>query len=437
MISTRLFFHASISAFALGALPGALSSAHAAAFYIQEQSVSGLGSAFAGTGALGEDASVMFYNPAGMTELPGGQIMLGAHILKPSARMRDTGTRNANGFGANNNGDDGGDPFDYEVIPNFYAAYPLADEGRLWAGIGVTAPFGLSDDYGQDWFGRYDSTRSELVTIDVAPSIAWALSDAVSIGLGINIQYAEAELERAIPSPLTAGGPDPSTDGLSNLSGDDISAGFNAGILLKPVEGTKVGLHYRSAISHELEGRLLVTPPSDTPAAISNIKGDAGLDLPDVATLSVAQDVTERLTLLGSLSRIGWNNFDSIPVDLETGTRLTTALNYEDTYAVAVGARYQASDQWTLRAGYQFDETPSIDGFRTTAIPDGDRQWFTAGASYQVDASWRLDIAAAYIDVAAADIALDETFTGGASSAVRSGTEGDIGILSLGVTYQF
>lgn len=413
-------------------------SVEAAAFYIQEQSVSALGTASAGSAALAEDASTIFFNPAGMTELSGAQAMLGVHALRPSASVTDINSTVTNGFGTLSTGtNDGGNPFDIEAVPNAYFAYPVTPDNSLWLGLGISAPFGLKNDYGPTWIGRYDSIHSELKTIDIAPSIAYAPFDWLSVGGGVNVQYADARLTSAIPSPLTAGGPVVATDGLKDLSGDAVTVGFNAGILLKPMEGTKIGAHYRSGISHELEGRVLIVNPVDAGGAATVLAGNVGLDLPDVATISIAQRVTENLELVGSVSWIGWDKFDSIPVEFAIGGGSTKTLNYEDTNTFAVGARYQLNDKWLLRAGYQYDQTPTIDQFRTTSIPDGDRQWFAAGASYDINENWSIDMSAVYVDVASEVVNLTEVPTAGTSATTNVKTEGDVGILSFAATYRF
>ena len=407
-------------------------------FYIQEQSVSALGTASAGSAALAEDASTIFFNPAGMTELSGTQVMIGAHALRPSASVTDLGSTATNGFGTVSTGtNDGGNPFDIEGIPNAYFAYPVTPNNDLWLGLGISAPFGLANDYGSTWLGRYDSISSELKTIDIAPSIAYAPTEWLSVGGGINVQYADASLVSAIPSPLTAGGPVVATDGQQDLAGDAVTVGFNAGILVKPIDGTKIGVHYRSGISHELEGRIVITNPVDAGGAVTTLAGNVGLDLPDVATVSVAQRVTDKLEVVGSVSWIGWENFDSIPVEFAVGGGSTKTLNYENTNAFAIGARYQLNDKWLLRAGYQFDETPTNDQFRTTSIPDGDRQWFAAGASYDIDEQWTVDFSAVYVDVATENVNLTEVPTAGTSVTTNVKTEGDVGILSVAATYRF
>ena len=423
-----------------GLLLSSPATTQAAGFYIQEQSVSGLGNAFAGSAATAEDASVIYFNPAGMTDLDRAQVQVGAHVLIPSAELTSTGSTVTNVGGtvtiSSGTGNDV-DPYEAEAVPNFFAAYPLNSNNSLWVGFGMTAPFGLGNDYGDDWFGRYDSTKSELVTLNFSPSIAWAPYDWLSIGGGLDIQYANAELEEAIPSPLTATGATPATDGLQNLSGDDTSVGFNIGAILKPTDTTRVGLHYRSAISHELEGRVTIEQPTDVPASDIRLTGEAGLDLPDIATFSVAQMVTPQVELLASATWFGWSRFDSIPVAFDNGTNSETLQNYEDTWAFSVGANYMLDDQWTLRAGYQYDETPTQDGFRSTVTPDGDRNWFALGVSYEWNDDITVDFSGTYIDVSEETIDLSRTAVSGATSEINATTGGDVGIIAVGLTYRF
>ncbi len=183
------------------ALLGSVQTADAAGFYIKEQSVTGLGRAFAGESAVAEDASTIFFNPAGMTRLQGPEATAGVHLLVPRADLENRGSSSSvrTPAGAPTrpiSGSDGGNPYDPTPVPNAYFAYPLMDRD-LWVGLGVSAPFGLANKYDADWFGRYDSIETDLLTIDIAPSVAYKVLDWVSIGGGIDIQYADAKLTNA------------------------------------------------------------------------------------------------------------------------------------------------------------------------------------------------------------------------------------------------
>ena len=402
-------------------LIGATSSANAAGFFLQEQSVSGLGSAFAGQGAQPRDASVIFFNPAGMTYLPGGNVNVGVHVLVPDSDIENDGTTLPVGAPASTG--DGGNPYDPTPIPNFYISKQI--NNQFWLGLGVSAPFGLSNEYDDGWFGRYDSTETSLTTIDFSPSAAFKVNNWLSVGGSVIIQYADAELKNNIFT---------TSEGTQTLDGDDISVGWKAGILAEPLQGTRVGLDYRSRVNHELEGRLVI---EGAPGANTNIAGQAGLHLPDIATLSLAHDVNESLTLLGSATWFGWNSFEDIQVRTGAGTLLTPVIqNYQSTYAFSAGFDYKLDDQWTVRAGYQFDETPTTDEYRTTRTPDGDRHWFTAGATYNLNDQWSFDVSGAYIDIAEEDINITRNIAANPSQ-VSADTDGYVAILGAAVNYKF
>ena len=412
-----------IAALSASALP-----ANAAGFYIQESSISSLGSAFSGSTTSIDDASTIFFNPAGMTDLSGAQISAGANVLIPNADIKDTGGSTLPpGITATTGS---GNPYDPAVVPNFFAATPVNGD-QLWLGLGVSAPFGLVSEYDQDWFGRYDSTETELTTINASFVSAYKVNDMLSIGGGVDVQYADADLKSAI---YFGGGP--ALEGVSRLEGDDISFGYNIGATLKPAEGTELGVHYRSAISHELDGTISATGT----AADFNIDGTADLDLPDIATFGVSQDINDKLTLMGQATWFGWNNFQDITARDNSGAQISSVVqNYQTTWAFAIGAEYDYSDKWTFRAGYQHDETPTTDTYRTSRTPDGDRNWFTTGATYTLNDKISLDMAAAYIDIS--DETINETRNDGASpllaSNVSATTGGDVGIISFGVNYKF
>lgn len=407
----------------LGFAPGA----QAAGFYIQESSISGFGSAFSGSTTHALDASTVFFNPAGMTQLDRAQMTAGISLLAPKSTLTDTGsTFDANGPGVGGvgavGGDDGGNPYSPTPVPNFSVAYPLGD--RVWAGFSVNAPFGLANDYGDTWFGRYDSTKTELTTINIAPALAVKLSDQVAIGAGVDAQYAHAELKSAASNFASFGE--------STLKGQDWSYGMNAGVQITPVPGTVIGAHYRTAMHHTLDGHVSLQGLN---AGNFVAAAKADLNLPDIATAGIAQDVNDRLKLMGQVTWYGWSQFDTIAPVRDDGVAVTeTRQNYENTVGFSAGAEYKASESWMLRAGFQYDPTPTVDEFRTSRTPDGDRIWVTGGASYAWSDRVTLDMAAGYIDIS--DETINVTRNSGFAT-VRANTEGHVGIAALGLTWKF
>ncbi len=405
------------SATAIAAASFAAGHANAAGFYLQEQSTSGQGNAFAGQVATPRDASIVYFNPAGMTKLEGIQMNAGVHLIMPDSDITDTGTTsNITAVGNVN----GGNPYSLSPVPNFHISSEMVKD-KFWLGLSLSAPFGLGNEYNDGWFGRYDSTETTLHTFDIQPSFAYKVNDALSIGGGISIQYADANLQRSRVVGLN-------TEATSILDGDDTSLGYNFGILYEPIEGTTLGANYRSGVHHDLKGRAEVS-------GIAYVPASAELDLPDIAQFGINHKINDKWSVQAGATWYGWNSFDNITV-VTGSTTSTTVQNYQTTWAYGVGAEYHHSDKLTLRAGYQFDETPTTDEYRTTLTPDGDRNWFAAGATYKFNDKLSVDFAATYIDVGEETINVTRD-PGATASNVVGDTDGHVSIVSLGVNYKF
>lgn len=419
---TRTLFRYSVAA---GVLMLALSPLHAnaAGFYLQENSVSGLGSAFAGSASSIDDASTIWFNPAGLTDLDGRQVSAGVQLLVPKSKLTDNGSTI---LGAPIPGDDGGNPYKPTPLPNLYGAMPLTEDNKVWAGLGFNAPFGLSSDYENSSFIRYDSTYTALQVFNLSGVMAYEVSPMLSIGGGLDVQYADATLRLAV----NGGGPDTYTE----VTGDDVSVGYNLGLKFKPLETTEVGLTYRSSVNHELDGRFRIMGTSGVITPV-NAPGSADLDLPDIAAVGVTHEIIPGVRGMANVTWYGWNSFDEIAVILDSGVNAATIeQNYDNTVGFAIGGEYDLNDAWTLRAGYQYDPTPTRDNFRTSRTPDGDRNWIAAGATYKWKDNMSFDFGAAYIFIDEENINL--TRNGGAVTYDAT-TEGNVAIISTALNYKF
>lgn len=421
--------------------------AQAAGFYLQEQSVSQQGSAFAGAVANPEDASTIFFNPAGMTQLSTPSISGGVSVLVPKTEIRNTGSTAGPtaGAGAAYAGSQGGNPFDPTPVPSFYGVYPV-EGGNVWLGIGVSSPFGLANDYGENWFGRYDSTKSELLSVNVAPVIAYKFNDRLSVGGGPNIQYVKARLENALPCPAAiCGGAafTPATDGLSVLKGDSIGFGFNIGAMYALNDRTQFGVHYRSKMDQTVDGEVDVSGLLGPLAANNGVRfAEAELKQPDTASIGFAHKYDDRLTILGSASWFGWSNFDEIRVEFDAGgPDSVTPEAFDDSFSVALGAKWQQNENWTFRGGVQYDQTPTTLPDRSTRTPDGDRYWLSLGATYNVNDRLSLDLAASHLFITDGDIALTKRFYAGSAVDttvnVNGRAESSVEIFSLQANWKF
>lgn len=416
----------------------------AAGFYIQEQSVSGLGRAFAGEAAVAQDASTIFFNPAGMVFLPGTEVQAAVHLLMPKADVSDGGstvtTPGTLGNPVSGLGGSGGNPYDPTPVPNLFISHQHDD--RTWFGFGLTAPFGLANHYDDDFFARYDSTETELAVINLQPSVAYRLTDRLALGGGIDIQYADATLKNAIPDPTVPGGPTVATDGEQVLDADSWDYGFNLGLMWQASDTTRLGLHYRQGIKHTLDGKAGGIAPAGLGGAETQLDGRADLHLPDMLALGLRQEMNDRWTLMAQYKWFQWSNFDEIRVRFDNGDPDSpTEQNYKDSWALAVGTEYQLDDRWTLRGGLQYDRTPTQDGYRTTRTPDGDRTWYSIGASYEQGPNWGFDVAYTYIDISKQSLDLERRFFEGSpvesTVDLTGNTEGHVHILAASVRYRF
>lgn len=392
---------------------------------LNENSTAASGRSYAGGAAIADDASTIFYNPAGMTELKRAEAQFGTYVIAPNA---DISNRGSTGNGNPLTGQSG-QGFDPQLAGHMYLAAPVAE--GLWTGLAVTVPFALMNHYDKQFFGRYDSTRAAIRVIDIAPSIAYRLHPSLSIGGGIDVQYAEAKLVNAIPHPASF---TPATDGQFTVEGSDWSIGFNLGVLFKPQSDLRLGVTYRSAIDHKIEGDA--TTEFLGSKTVQSFNSD--FHLPDTAALGVAYDIHPTVTLLGQVSRYGWSRFNEVRLKLADGTQPATTENFRDTWSLALGAQWSMAPGWKLRGGMLYDQTPTRDQYRSTIIPDVDRLWASIGATYEISDSLALDFSYQHMFAKEAPINRTNSFPSlGATVRTTGTTETSADIVGVTLRMQF
>jgi len=438
---------------------------HASSFQLIEQSASGQGSAYAGAAALGEDASTVYFNPAGMTRLSGSQIVVAGHIISPDAGFTNDGSTVATGTGLPGANASTGDP---AFVPNFYYTTELPNE--IYFGVGVNVPFGLSTEYDDGWIGRYHALRSEISSVNINPSIAWKATEKVSVGFGISIQYMTLELTSNIdsygactsldPTPGNTGClaafPSPvlgvaSQDSFVKLDGDSLELGWNAGILYDLDDKNRIGIAYRSAIKHEVSGdatynldpRLepFATAASSTGFNIlKNTTLDATAELPESFSFSYVGEVNDKWTALFDWTWTGWSSLDVITIRQAGGVpgrESTLDLAYKNTNRYSVGVNYQHNEKLVYRGGLAYDETPIRSPETTSArIPGNDRKWVSVGVGYTPSTNWGFDIGYSHLFIS--DTTINNNSGASSSNATLAGTyESSVDILSAQANFYF
>jgi len=383
-------------------LPAALlalasGTASAAGFQLLEQNASGIGNAYAGSAAVAENASTIFYNPAGMTQLQAREMSVGLSLVRPSFKFTDQGS--SAGVLSGNAQDAG----DWAALPNAYLSWALNKD--LYVGVGLGAPFGLVTEYNRDWVGSAHSVKFDIKTMNINPSIAWRVNEKVSLGFGLNWQRMEAEYVRRagiVDLPAGTGGvpfPRPLSQSFATLDADDDSWGWNVGALFTVSDATKVGVSYRSKTKHELEGSLSVTGPNPVFNTVGSSGANASVELPDTFIFSVAHKLDPKWELLGDVSWTGWSSVDKVDIMRSSGALAQTLdTDFQDTWRVALGANYQLNDAWKLKFGVAFDETPVKNAEkRLTSLPDNDRIWFSFGGQWKASKASTLDMGVSYL----------------------------------------
>ncbi len=372
---------------AAAAVLASVSSAHAAGFMLSEQSVAGLGRAYAGAGIVGDDLSAVWYNPAGMVLLPGTQVQLGGVYVELDLEY--------SGFdGTSENGRQSGVP-----IPNLFFTHQMNDS--MWFGVGLTVPYGLATEYDRDWSNWKRGMNAEIKVFDLNPSFAWKVSDKLAIGAGISIQYADAKYETGsqFETPLGL------FEGYGRLSADSLAWGGNIGIMWSPTENLRFGLAYRSQINHHAKGDLRLGQAALHPGN-SGYDGtfdnaSASLSAPQTVLLTGTWEATPQLRISALIRWADWSSFDSLGIsasDFHGNPMMEMILasmggsispdidhKWQDTWLFTLGADYTINSAWTVRAGIGYETSPIDDErYRTPLIPDADRLWLSVGATWHV-----------------------------------------------------
>lgn len=388
--------------------------ASAGAFQLWEQNASGIATSYAGSAAVADNASTIYFNPAGMTQLPGLQLSVGVSGIGPSFKFNNSGSSGLLGSGG-----DGGNAGSWAAVPNAHMSWQVAPD--WFVGLGISSPFGLRTQYDDNWVGSYLSLKSEVTTVNYNPSLAWRVNDKVSLGLGVSYQTLDAEMTNLVPSPIG-----PLT---YKLKGNDSAWGWNAGALFTLSPAMRVGVSYRSTVKYTLEGDANLGPASS--GATANLK------LPDLFIVSVWQQVSDRWEAMGDLSYMRWNTLGTLNVAFSPAlfgqTQGSEQFGYDNAWRIAWGAAYKASEDWKIKFGIAYDRTPTNDNNRSPRVPDNDRIGLSFGAQWNGGVYGKIDAGYAYLYLRDPDINQTKVVAPGVTSNLR-GTYSDSAHI-IGVQY--
>lgn len=383
----------------------------AAGFQIWEQDGASIANYHAGYAALATDASIAWYNPAGMVRICDQQLVLGAVAIIPSFKFKGSVTVFEPPFPPEPrtfpNATAQGGKFCF--VPDIHYVAPLSD--CVSFGFSIVAPFGLKTDYGRNSPLRYAATLTSITVVDFSPSLAYRVTNHGSIGFGLDIQKNDAEFDNV---GILLANPDINTDTSSTNRVNGTGYGWHAGVLYEFTPNARAGLSYHSQVRHHLSGTSRFVGPiaqvlneNNENLPLVSTTARTNITLPPYTALSYYQGfcTCPRIALMGSVVYTQWSiiknltlsNYagavveDFIPTP-STNIQVVVPERFRNTWNVSVGADVHLNDRIILRCGMGYDQTPVRDRYRTVQLPDNDRYVVALGGHYQANHCLGFDI---------------------------------------------
>ena len=406
-----------VAALASACLPLAV---HAGAFALIDHSARALGLGYSDTVAGGEDASVLYMNPAGVWLLPGSQATASAIGLRVDSEFGDRGSGAAFGQPLGDTRANGGTS---AVIPAMFGVFRT---GRVTAGVGLFSPFGLASHYDSGWAGRFLAEKSEIRSYALNGTLAFELTPSLALGAGVERQRFSATLTNAVNyTAVIAAGTQavlgapvivPGAVGDAHLRGDDDRWAYTLGLVWKPNDDLRVGLSYRSGSNFELRGNASFDPPAlgdATLQAIANAALPSGpvtlrLKTPDTVGVGMVLAIARNLRVSAEGARTAWSSVQEQRILRADGSLLQlTTLNWKDAWRLAVGASYDWNTDVTLRAGFRHEASPIPDATRNARLPANTYVTFCTGVKVVLSPGRWIDLGLGYTRAKVAPIRED------------------------------
>ncbi|MFH0879016.1 MAG: OmpP1/FadL family transporter [Lentisphaerota bacterium] len=329
--------------------------------------------------AIADDPSALYYNPAGITQLEGMQVMGGATFITPSTDVETlTPMGKVTAKSVKNTW----------IPPHLYATYGMTE--KVWMGLGVSSRFGLGSEFDENWAGRYNSYKAIIQTLDFNPNLALKINDQVSVAAGFSVMWFDLELDRKLPNPVV-GGPDMDF----SLTGDSFGYGFNVAGRYEVTKWMALGLTYKSRVKQSIDGTADIK--------VSNTGAEGDITLPDMLSGAVAFKPMKKMNVELGVVYTGWKTYDELAVTFDTpekiGSPVKTSVspkNWDNVFRYQAGVEYGLTDNFDVRLGYVYDQSPIPDETADYLVPADGRQIFNTGIGYH-NAKFRADLSYSYL----------------------------------------
>ncbi|WP_240791470.1 outer membrane protein transport protein [Psychromonas sp. SP041] len=385
---------------------------NAAGFQLNSQSATGLGRAFAGDAVIADNASVMARNAAAMALFDKTSLSLGVNFLKTDISVSDsiyTGPTAPNGTSANY--DDAGG---VSVSPNLHVIFPINDAFAV--GVNLYSNFGTRTDFDDSFSGSEFGGLTDVKSLNLGLAASYRINQQWSLGGGVDIIYGTGELKRTLDigvADFTA----------LDADVDGFAVGFNLGAVFELNENNRFGLSYHYSPELEVKGDV-------THNNVTTKNDSLFLGLPDMAEFSGYHRITDtQYAIHYSVQWIGWSSFDTLE-SKTTGT--VNTYEWKDAMHFSIGGTYYLNETWTLRTGYMYDISAQ-DEVTSISVPDSDRQWISAGFTYNLSEDSNIDVGVTYL--LGDDVSVEEQVDG--VSEITGTTHANALLAAVQFSHQF
>jgi long-chain fatty acid transport protein len=324
----------------------------------QNARATGQGEAFV---AQADDASAIYYNPGGLTQIQGTEVTGGGMLTFPDFRLKGAGS--------------GAEMNSMSFIPHLYISTDFGASKSPWRfGVGVNVPYGNRADYAPNGPFRYIVTSDALQVINIQPTVAYKFNEHFSLGAGLNIYDAYTGLNSHVPAA-------PLPDGHAHFNGDGLALGATAGLMWKITPQHTIGLVYRSPFTVTLKGNADVSVP---PIIKTSNSGQTSIPFPQSVAVGYAFRPVPKLKLEADVEWTDWNTLNSVVVHAP-GSGLngeTIHFNWMDSFFYEFGVQYDVNQHWTVRGGYIYSQNTVPNSSFSPTLPDYERHIFSVGLGY-------------------------------------------------------
>ncbi|HEV7927003.1 MAG TPA: outer membrane protein transport protein [Verrucomicrobiae bacterium] len=342
------------------------------------------GNAFAATA---NDPAAIFYNPAGMSQLDGANVSLGAYGIMLSDRYTSRGTGIGSPFppGAPSGESSVNSKTIWSAVPHFFSTYTLP-KLPLSFGLGVYSPYGLRMEWPNTAPFLAAGETAQLTYLTGAAMVSWQIMPTLSIAAGPTFNYSEADLKEFVPVA-------PGFGFVNHFRGHATDAGYTAGLLFQAAEHHFFGLTYRSATEMNYNGHATV-PAFPFQA---NTGASADFHFPYTLVFGYSFRPSDKWNFESDINWTDWSHLKTVP--LEPSPPLpaadTLAFNWKPSWMLDFGVTRYLGDDWRISGGYMYSENSVPDGNFNPLIPDSDRHIFSLGVGkkfgkFSWDAAYQL-----------------------------------------------